>query len=86
MATTQTSLFNTFTGKSGVLEGIFLGPVAAALRSTENAIDTFAFGVLDVVPACMESASAKKDSLDAAVGQAVCAYTPAGSLGLNLFC
>lgn len=74
------------TGKSGLLEGIFLGPVAAVLRSAEAVTDTFAFGVLDVTPICMESISAKKNSLDEAIGQAVCAYTPAGSLGVDLFC
>lgn len=86
MATTQTSLFKTFISKSGLLEGIFAGPVAAGLRQSEQLIDTFAFGVIDAVPVCMEDATAKKNSLDDTLGKAVCAYTPAGSLGLNLFC
>jgi len=86
MATTQADLFRTFTGKSGLLEGFFLQPVAAGLRQVEFQIDTFSFGVLDVVPVCMESASAKKESLDTALSQAICAYTPAGTLGVNVFC
>ncbi|THX43819.1 hypothetical protein D6D10_00834 [Aureobasidium pullulans] len=73
-------------GKSGLLEGIFLGPVAAVLRQHENVLDTFAFGLIDVVDSCQQDATQKKSSLDDTLGKAVCAYTPAGTLGLNLFC
>lgn len=73
-------------GKSGILEGIFLGPVAAVLRSLEDVVDTFAFGLIDVVPVCMADATTKKNSLDDTLGKAVCAYTPGGSLGVDLFC
>ncbi|KAI5207199.1 hypothetical protein AUEXF2481DRAFT_43496 [Aureobasidium subglaciale EXF-2481] len=73
-------------GKSGLLEGIFLGPVAAVLRSLENVVDTLAFGIIDSVPFCADKATSDKNNLDDTLGKAVCAYTPAGSLGLNLFC
>ncbi|KAI5237553.1 hypothetical protein E4T43_07991 [Aureobasidium subglaciale] len=73
-------------GKSGLLEGIFLGPVAAVLRSLEGVVDTLAFGIIDSVPFCADKATSDKNNLDDTLGKAVCAYTPAGSLGLNLFC
>jgi len=73
-------------GKSGLLEGIFLSPVAAVLRSLEDVVDTLAFGVIAVVPGCVADASAKKDSLDVTLAQAVCAYTPGGSFDVDLLC
>lgn len=73
-------------GKSGILEGIFLGPVAAVLRSLEGVVDTLAFGIIDAVPACKASATKNKNKLDVTLGKAVCAYTPGGTLGVDLFC
>lgn len=92
-------------GKSGLLEGIFLGPVAAVLRGLENTVDvcpcfqmcwtisqlltqtqTLAFGIIDSVPTCETMATQKKRNLDDTLGKAICAYTPGGSLGLDLFC
>ncbi|KAI5207405.1 hypothetical protein E4T39_01927 [Aureobasidium subglaciale] len=49
---------------SGLLEGMFLGPIAT---------------VIDEV-------TRQKSTLDDTLGKAICAYTPGGSLGLNLFC
>jgi hypothetical protein len=100
------NLLKVLIGKSGLLEGIFLGPVAAALRSLEGVVDvsphlttlfeptplltrdaqTLAFGIIDSVPVCADKATADKSNLDDTLGKAICAYTPAGSLGLNLFC
>lgn len=73
-------------GKSGLLEGIFLGPVAAVLRSLEGVIDTLSFGVIDSAPVCEAAATTDKSHLDDILGKAVCAYTPGGSLGIDLFC
>lgn len=73
-------------GKSGLLEGLFLAPVAAVLRSLEGAVDTLAFGIIDSVPTCQADATQDKSSLDATLGQAVCAYTPGGSMGVTAFC
>ncbi|KAI4726309.1 hypothetical protein E4T49_05949 [Aureobasidium sp. EXF-10728] len=73
-------------GKSGLLQGVFLGPVAAVLRSLEGVVDTLAFGVIDSVPVCADKATSEKGNLDDTLAKAICAYTPAGSLGLNLFC
>lgn len=60
--------------------------MAAVLRSLEGVVDTFAFGVIDVVPVCEADATMKKSNLDDTLGKAVCAYTPGGSLGVDLFC
>ncbi|KAF2762484.1 hypothetical protein EJ05DRAFT_471496 [Pseudovirgaria hyperparasitica] len=79
-------LLNIVIGKSGLLEGIFLGPVAAVLRSLESTVDTLAFGIIDSVPGCQADATTKLESLDVTLGKAVCAYTPGGSLGVNVFC
>ncbi|KAI5251903.1 hypothetical protein E4T42_03857 [Aureobasidium subglaciale] len=73
-------------GKSGLLEGIFLGPVAAVLRSHEGALDTVSFITIDSVASCAEAVTSQKSSLDDTLGKAICAYTPGGSLGLDLFC
>nr|POE62934.1 hypothetical protein CFP56_03837 [Quercus suber] len=51
-------------GKSGLLESIFLGPVAAVLRSLEGVVDTLAFGIIDAVPVCEAKATKDKESLD----------------------
>ncbi|RMZ00937.1 hypothetical protein D0860_07800 [Hortaea werneckii] len=67
-------------GKSGLLESIFLGPVAAVLRSLEDVVDTLAFGVIDSVPSCQASATQQKRDLDETLDKAVCAYTPGGTL------
>lgn len=80
------NLLKVLIGKSGLLESIFLGPVAAVLRSLEEVVDTLAFGIIDSVPFCAADATNKKSSLDDTLGKAVCAYTPGGSLGLDLFC
>ncbi|KAI9727259.1 MAG: hypothetical protein M1828_006878 [Chrysothrix sp. TS-e1954] len=84
--TVDQQLLNIVIGKSGLLEGIFLGPVASVLRSYEGVVDTFAFGVIDSVPSCQTAATQNKSNLDDILGKAVCAYTPGGSLGLDLFC
>jgi hypothetical protein len=47
---------------------------------------TLAFGIIDSVPFCADKATANKDDLDETLGKAICAYTPAGTLGLDLFC
>ncbi|GAB7354445.1 hypothetical protein MBLNU459_g4933t1 [Dothideomycetes sp. NU459] len=73
-------------GKSGLLESVFLGPVASVLRTLEDAVDTLAFGIIDAVPVCADSATSQKSNLDDTLGKAICAYTPGGTLGLNLFC
>ncbi|KAI4718188.1 hypothetical protein E4T48_05611 [Aureobasidium sp. EXF-10727] len=73
-------------GKSGLLQGVFLGPVAAVLRSLEGVVDSLAFGVIDSVPVCADKATSEKGNLDDTLAKAICAYTPAGTLGLNLFC
>jgi hypothetical protein len=73
-------------GKSGLLEGIFLGPVAAVLRTLESVVDTLAFGIIDSAPVCEATATTDKSNLDDTLGKAVCAYTPGGTLGLDLFC
>ncbi|KAH0378678.1 hypothetical protein KCU92_g8589, partial [Aureobasidium melanogenum] len=80
------NLLNVVIGKSGLLQGIFLGPVAAVLRSLEGVVDTLAFGVIDSVPFCASDATSDKDNLDGTLGKAICAYTPGGSLGIDLFC
>ncbi|KAG9800722.1 hypothetical protein KCU95_g410, partial [Aureobasidium melanogenum] len=80
------NLLNVVIGKSGLLQSIFLGPVAAVLRSLENIVDTLAFGVIDSVPFCADDATSDKDNLDGTLGKAICAYTPGGSLGVDLFC
>ncbi|KAI4858081.1 hypothetical protein E4T45_00409, partial [Aureobasidium sp. EXF-8846] len=84
--TVHQNLLKVVIGKSGLLQGIFLGPVAAVLRSLENVVDTLAFGIIDSVPVCADKATANKSNLDETLGKAICAYTPAGTLGLNLFC
>ncbi|KAG9566184.1 hypothetical protein KCU71_g4712, partial [Aureobasidium melanogenum] len=80
------NLLNVVIGKSGLLQSIFLGPVAAVLRSLEGVVDTLAFGVIDSVPFCASDATSDKDNLDGTLGKAICAYTPGGSLGVDLFC
>ena len=88
-------------GKSGILEGIFLGPVAAVLRSLEDVVDvsnpyrlvckdvnlkqTLAFDIINAVPSCQVTADRQKQSLDVTLKQAVCAYTPLGTV-VPLFC
>ncbi|GAB1734378.1 hypothetical protein NU195Hw_g5193t1 [Hortaea werneckii] len=73
-------------GKSGLLESIFLGPVAAVLRSLEEVVDSLAFGVIDSVPSCQASATQQKRDLDDTLDKAICVYTPAGSLIGGLTC
>lgn len=73
-------------GKSGLLESIFLGQVASTLRNLESVVDTLAFDVIDSVPSCEAGATQNKEKLDTTLGQAVCAYTPGGTLGINIFC
>ncbi|KAI6794843.1 hypothetical protein KC363_g3451 [Hortaea werneckii] len=73
-------------GKSGLLESIFLGPVAAVLRSLEEVVDTLAFGVIDSVPSCQASATQQKRDLDDTLAKATCAYTPGGTLIGALTC
>lgn len=68
------------------MESIFLGPVAASLRSLESVVDTLAFGVIDSVPYCEAAATNDKENLDDTLGKAVCAYTPGGTLGIDLLC
>ncbi|KAG9691949.1 hypothetical protein KCU95_g7519, partial [Aureobasidium melanogenum] len=80
------NLLNVVIGKSGLLQSIFLGPVAAVLRSLEGVVDTLAFGVIDSVPACADNATSDKDNLDGTLSKAICAYTPGGSLGVDVFC
>ncbi|KAG9859598.1 hypothetical protein KCU77_g4809, partial [Aureobasidium melanogenum] len=70
----------------GLLQSIFLGPVAAVLRSLEGVVDTLAFGVIDSVPFCADDATSDKDNLDGTLSKAICAYTPGGSLGVDVFC
>jgi len=73
-------------GKSGILESLFLEPVAGVLRSLESVVDTLAFGIIAAVPACEASATKNKENLDTTIGQAVCAYSPGGTLGITLLC
>ncbi|KAH0285472.1 hypothetical protein M436DRAFT_85319 [Aureobasidium namibiae CBS 147.97] len=80
------NLLQVVIGKSGLLQGVFLDPVAAVLRSLEGVVDTLAFGIIDSVPVCADKATSQKSDLDDTLGKAICAYTPAGTLGLNLFC
>ena len=51
-----------------------------------NIVQTLAFDIIDSVPFCADKATANKNDLDETLGKAICAYTPAGTLGLNLFC
>jgi hypothetical protein len=55
------------------------------MKLTMN-LQTLAFGIIDSVPVCADKATSQKSSLDDTLGKAICAYTPAGTLGLNLFC
>ncbi|KAG9855710.1 hypothetical protein KCU77_g5816, partial [Aureobasidium melanogenum] len=80
------NLLNVVIGKSGLLQSIFLGPVAAVLRSLEGVVDTLSFGVIDSVPFCADNATSDKDNLDGTLSKAICAYTPGGSLGVDVFC
>lgn len=47
---------------------------------------TLAFGVIDSVPFCADNATSDKDNLDGTLSKAICAYTPGGSLGVDVFC
>ncbi|KAI7273575.1 hypothetical protein KC343_g2499 [Hortaea werneckii] len=67
-------------GKSGLLESVFLGPVAAVLRSLEEVVDALAFGVISSVPSCQADATEQKRDLDDTLSKATCAYTPGGTL------
>lgn len=92
-------------GKSALAESMFMGPVAAVLRSYEDAIDvsiclkapasssliadfvqTFSYGVIDSAEACQADATMRLQSLDKTLADAECAYTPAGTLSINILC
>jgi len=81
------NLLKTVIGQAGLLQDLFAPQVAAVLRSYEGVIDTYGFGIIDAFPSSVAAAATiEKDSLDATVKQAICAYTPGGSLGLDFLC
>ncbi|KAF1350677.1 hypothetical protein BDV97DRAFT_397687 [Delphinella strobiligena] len=80
------NLLSLLIGKSGLLESVFLGPIASVLLSLESVVDTLAFGIIDAVPFCANTATNDKNNLDDTLGKAICAYTPGGTLGVDLFC
>ncbi|KAI6909685.1 hypothetical protein KC318_g3951 [Hortaea werneckii] len=73
-------------GKSGLLESFYLGPVAAVLRSLEEAVDSLAFGIIDSVPSCQAKATQQKRDLDDTLSKATCVYTPGGNLIGGITC
>jgi len=73
-------------GKSGVLQSLGGGPIAAVLRVLEGVVDTIAFSLIDAVPTCSAGLSDDRKSLKVTIQQAECAYTPAGPLGLSATC
>jgi len=73
-------------GKSGILQSLGGGPIAAILRALEKVVDTIAFGIIDLVPFCAAGAKDDANSLTLKIQEAECAYTPAGPLGLTATC
>lgn len=55
-------------------------------RLLTKVIQTLAYGVIDSVPFCADNATSDKDNLDGTLSKAICAYTPGGSLGVDVFC
>ncbi|KAI0005668.1 hypothetical protein F4779DRAFT_620962 [Xylariaceae sp. FL0662B] len=69
-------LLNTVIGKKSILASVsFTAPIAAVLRSIEQGVDTLAFGIIDLVPTCAETATKCKDALDGSLNQAVTEYS-----------
>ncbi|OJD38565.1 uvi-1 protein [Diplodia corticola] len=74
----QEKMLNALIGKSYLADTPSGYPLAATLRTLEGADDTMAFSVLDAVPSCVDAATENKNSLDAKLAKAVCAYSPNG--------
>jgi hypothetical protein len=48
--------------------------MAAVLRTLEGAVDTLAFGVIDLVPTCAQGATQNLNSLDTTLNDAITTY------------
>ncbi|KZV81619.1 hypothetical protein EXIGLDRAFT_755481 [Exidia glandulosa HHB12029] len=70
-------LLNTLIGKHGLLTLVpFVGPaVAAALRSIEEVVDTFAFALLDLIPTQAGPAVMQMNLLDESLNGTIAVYT-----------
>ncbi len=69
------ALLATVIGKHGLLSLMgFAGPIATALRELEGVVDVLAFGIIDLVPICAQSATQDKNALDRSLRDAVDTY------------
>ncbi|KAI9154834.1 hypothetical protein HJFPF1_07393 [Paramyrothecium foliicola] len=63
-------LVDTFIGKEGIFSNsILLSPVVAILRSITDGVETFAQGIIEVVPTCKKESAAELDKLIDVFGQ-----------------
>ncbi|KAF7540209.1 hypothetical protein G7054_g1608 [Neopestalotiopsis clavispora] len=73
--TIHQQLLNIVIGKHGLLSQTpFTAPMAAVLRTLEGAVDTLAFGVIDLVPTCAQGATQNLNSLDTTLNDAITTY------------
>ncbi|KAJ4155098.1 hypothetical protein LMH87_000363 [Akanthomyces muscarius] len=69
------ALLATVIGKHGLLSLMgFAGPIATTLRELEGVVDVLAFGIIDLVPICAQSATQDKNALDRSLRDAVDTY------------
>lgn len=69
------ALLATVIGKHGLLSTFGVArPIARVLRELEKVVDTLAFGIIDLVPFCAQSATQDKDALDRSLRDAVDTY------------
>lgn len=70
------NLLKTVIGKEGFLSNTpYTAPMAAVLRTLEAGVDKLAYGIIDSVPTCADSAKKNKKMLDSTLANAVDAYS-----------
>ncbi|CAD6441284.1 0cb864f5-ed55-436c-a74e-906d753fb209 [Sclerotinia trifoliorum] len=84
--TVHQNLLAVLIGKGGLLQSVGGAPIATVLRALEGVVDTIADGIIDAVPTCAAGAQSDAASLKTMIEKAECAYTPAGTLGLDITC
>ncbi|TLS27413.1 hypothetical protein PpBr36_04183 [Pyricularia pennisetigena] len=79
----QQTLLNTLTAKAGIMNTLpFIGaPMAAVLRQLENALDTLAFRLIDLVGSRATDLQSQASSLGQSLSTAIAAYS--GNAGIS---